>query len=113
MGLSEALWQFPPDEVHEYWLSQCRPVADAGVARASLNSDAMPPETFRSGLAPSRYQTNHSVHDVIPKASGGGPRKRDPDNGKFYTYEELQKKYAGSKTELKLRQYWNFDCTGL
>mmetsp|Transcript_76799 Transcript_76799/g.140376 ORF Transcript_76799/g.140376 Transcript_76799/m.140376 type:complete len:657 (+) Transcript_76799:27-1997(+) len=77
---------FTDAEIQEYWLSDCTVVRET---------------------APSQ-----SFYSTAGRRGGddGAPRKRDPDDGKFYSYEELQRKYTGKFTEPRIKKYWQFEC---
>jgi len=77
---------FSAKDIREYWLSQCAP-SNVGA-------------NFQNFSGKQRSQCS------------SGPRKRDPDDGKFYTYEELVSKYAQAWPETKIKKYWAFECTG-
>merc|ERR1712094_84652 len=68
-------------------------------------------KTFFTRKFPQAGRTETAAATVPATAAAATEEKRvDPDDGKEYTFQELQSKFGGEFSTAEIKEFWDHDC---
>lgn len=98
---------FPEAEIQRYWQEDCALIGRAEPCTALPSS--LPSSCASPPPAPARHRRK-SRSSADAAAAAESLRRVDPDDGRAYTYEELQRKYNPAFSEREISAYWREEC---